>query len=158
MGMRPGWLVCLLMLAPLPPQAQTGAPWGGARDAPIRYAPARVLYDVDKGGIAALNNILDRVSLLNKLYEADPFESSIVVVVHGDAIPLFGIRDHAKYRDVMQRAQSLTQSGMIEFRLCRAAAGVLGYRPADIHGFVRMVPMADAEIVRLQNEGYAYMR
>jgi len=55
-----------------------------------------VLHDVDKGGTAALSNILDRVSYLNKLYEADPFGSSIVVVVHGDAIPLFGIRDFAK--------------------------------------------------------------
>lgn len=32
------------------------------------------------------------------------------------------------------------------------------YRPSDVHGFVQMVPMADAEIVRLQKEGYAYMR
>ena len=158
MGMRPRWLVCLLLLAPLPPQAQTSAPWGGARDTPVRYAPARVVYDIDKGGVAALANILDRVSHLNTLYGADPFESSIVVVVHGDAIPLFGIRDFAKHRELMRRAQSLTQSGMIEFRLCRAAAGMLGYRPADIHGFVQMVPMADAEIVRLQKAGYAYMR
>ena len=31
--------------------------------------------------------------------------------------------------------------------------------PEDIHGFVKLVPMADAEIVRLQREdGYAYMR
>lgn len=158
MRARSAWLACLLLLTPLPPQAQTNAPWGGARDTPVRYAPARVLYDVDQGGVAALANILDRVSYLNTLYAADPFESSIVVVVHGDAIPLFGIRDFAKYRELMQRAQSLTQSGMIEFRLCRAAAGVLGYRPADIHGFVQMVPMADAEIVRLQKAGYAYMR
>ncbi|MCZ7560805.1 MAG: DsrE family protein [Burkholderiaceae bacterium] len=157
-GRRPGWLVCLLLLAPLPPQAQTNAPWGGAQEVPARYAPARVLYDVDNGGAEALGNILDRVSYLNKLYEADPFESAIVVVVHGDAIPLFGIRDFPKYRALMQRAQSLTRSGNIEFRLCRAAAGVLGYAPSDIHGFVRMVPMADAEIVRLQREGYAYMR
>jgi len=157
-GRRPGWLVCLLLLVPLPPHAQTDAPWGGARDLPTRYAPAKVLYDVDKGGVEALGNILDRVSYLNKLYEADPFESSIVVVVHGDAIPLFGIRDHAKYRTLMQRAQSLTQSGNIEFRLCRAAAGALGYAPSDIHGFVQVVPMADAEIVRLQRDGYAYMR
>jgi len=27
-----------------------------------------------------------------------------------------------------------------------------------IHGLVTLVPMADAEIVRLQQEGYAYMR
>jgi hypothetical protein len=43
--------------------------------------------------------------------------------------------------------------------MCRAAAQLQGFKPADIHGFVRMVPMADAEIVRLQQEeDFAYMR
>ncbi|MBE0549399.1 MAG: DsrE family protein [Rubrivivax sp.] len=155
---RRSWLLWLLVLASPPPQAQTNAPWGGARETAVRYAPARVLYDIDRGGAAALGNILDRISLLDKLYAADPFEASIVVVIHGDAIPLFGTRDFAQYRDLMVRAQSLTHAGTIEFRMCRAAAGVRGYRPADIHGFVQMVPMADAEIVRLQKQGYAYMR
>jgi len=32
-------------------------------------------------------------------------------------------------------------------------------KPEDIHGFVKMVPMADAERISLQQEnGYAYMR
>lgn len=138
--------------------ADTTVPWGRAEVLSIDYAPAKVLYDVDKGGVADIKNLLDRVSYLNTLYAADPFESSIVVVIHGEAIPFFAIRDIEKYRELMARAQSLTQSGMIEFRMCRAAAGILGYRPVDIHGFVKMVPMADAEIVRLQREGYAYMR
>jgi hypothetical protein len=43
--------------------------------------------------------------------------------------------------------------------MCILAARAHGYAPEDIHGFVRMVPMADAEIVQLQREqGYAYMR
>lgn len=78
----------LARLAALALLAQTDAPWGGARDAQVRYPPAKVVYDVDKG----------------------------------------------------------------------AAAAMCGDRPADIHGFVEMVPMADAEIVRLRNDGYAYMR
>jgi intracellular sulfur oxidation DsrE/DsrF family protein len=32
------------------------------------------------------------------------------------------------------------------------------YAPKDIHGFVSMVPMGDAEIIRLQQQGYGYMR
>lgn len=138
--------------------AETEVPWGRAEVLTIQYAPSKVLYDVDKGGMGDIKNLLDRVSYLNTLYAADPFESSIVIVIHGEAIPFFAVRDIEKYRELMARAQSLTQSGMIEFRMCRAAAAILGYRPADIHGFVKMVPMADAEIVRLQKEGYAYMR
>jgi intracellular sulfur oxidation DsrE/DsrF family protein len=152
------WLAAMMLVASPAASAETAVPWGRAEVLAIQYAPAKVLYDVDKGGMGDIKNLLDRVSYLNTLYAADPFESSIVIVIHGEAIPFFAVRDIEKYRELMARAQSLTQSGMIEFRMCRAAAAILGYRPADIHGFVKMVPMADAEIVRLQKEGYAYMR
>jgi len=148
----------LLLLAPIAVAARPTAPWGSADEIERNYAPAKAVYDVDAHDAAALARVLDRVSYLNKIYEANPFESSIVVVVHGDAIPLFGIRNLDRYRDVMERAQSLAQSGPIEFRVCRADAAMRGYTASDIHGFARMVPMADAEIVRLQGEGYAYMR
>ena len=49
--------------------------------------------------------------------------------------------------------------GTIEIRMCEIAARGHGFDPEDIHGFVQIIPMADAEIVRLQQEeGYAYMQ
>ncbi len=43
--------------------------------------------------------------------------------------------------------------------MCKIAAEGQGFEPKDIHGFVEMVPMGDAEIIRLQYEdGYAYMQ
>ncbi|MCO5099363.1 MAG: DsrE family protein [Burkholderiaceae bacterium] len=147
-----------LLLVPITAAARTTAPWGGARELERSYLPSKAVYDVDTGEAAAFERVLDRVSYLNKVYEANPFESSIVIVVHGEAIELFGIRGFDRHRRLMERAHSLTQSGPIEFRICRADAAMRGYRPADLHGFARMVPMADAEIVRLQNEGYAYLR
>ena len=87
------------------------------------------------------------------------FDASIVMVLHGDEIPFFAVKNSAKYHDLMQRAQSLTVGGIIEFRMCKVAAKGHGFVPEDINGFVKVVPMADAEIVRLQQEeGYAYMR
>ena len=38
-------------------------------------------------------------------------------------------------------------------------ANARDFDPEDIHGFVRMVAMADAEIIRLQQEeGYVFMQ
>lgn len=139
--------------------AQQAAPWGKGKAEIYDYAPQKVLYDVSARGTEDFSSVLDRVSYLNNLYGADPFEASIVVVLHGDEIPLFAIKNHDKYHQLMQRAQSLTVAGPIEFRMCRVAAKAHGYDPGDIHGFVKLVPMADAEIVKLQREGgYAYMR
>ena len=81
-----------------------------------------------------------------------------MLVLHGDEIPFFAIDNYADYRELMERARSLTLAGPVEFRMCRVAAKGHGLEPKDIHGFVRVVPMADAEIVRLQQEeGYVYM-
>lgn len=156
-----GLLALVLALpAVTPPASADGAgPWGRAALEAIDYAPQKVVYDVAVRDREALEGVLDRVSFLNNIYEADPFAASIVVVLHGDEIPLFAIRHHAKNRELMTRAQSLTRAGPIEFRMCVVAARAHGYKPEDIHGFVKMVPMADAELVRLQREeGYAYMR
>ncbi|VAW61165.1 hypothetical protein MNBD_GAMMA08-3155 [hydrothermal vent metagenome] len=133
--------------------------WGHATPATTKYKPQKILYDLSSGDENYFDNILDRVSYLFKLYNSDVFESSIVVIVHGDAIPFFAIDKFTQFKQRMIRAQSLTVGSTIEFRMCEAAAKVLNYAPKDIHGFVKMVPMADAEIVRLQNEeGYAYMQ
>jgi len=152
--------ILLLAFSGMPALVMAGdaAPWGGATTMDIDYAPQQVLYDLDQGNPEALANILDRVGYLYQVTGSDPLETSIVVVIHGDTIPLFAIENGKAYRELMSRAQSLTTGNPVEFRMCQAAARMMDYQPKDIHGFVKMVPMADAEIVRLQQEGYAYMR
>lgn len=153
-------LLAVLVAAVPAAGAQEGqAPWGRAAPADASYAPQKVVYDVAVGGAPGLTGVLDRVSYLNNVYHADPFESSIVVVLHGDEIPLFAVEHLDEHRALMERARSLTVAGPIEFRMCQVAARGHGYDPGDIHGFVTMVPMADAELIRLQREeGYAYMQ
>jgi uncharacterized protein len=137
----------------------TGSPWGRAKSVHHQYKPQKVLYDLTAADSEKLNNVLDRVSYLFKLYGSEMFESSIVIVIHGDSIPFFVIDKYPQFKKIMQRANSLTVGTTIEFRMCQASAKVMHYEAKDIHGFVTMVPMADAEIVRLQKEeGYAYMQ
>lgn len=142
----------------LPAFANTNAPWGSAREVDQQYAKQKVVYDTAVTTVKGLTSVLDRASFLSNLNGADPFDNKIVIVLHGDEIPFFGIKNYAKYKALMTRAQSLTVGGIIEFRMCRVAAKGRGYEAKDIHGFVTMVPMGDAEIVRLQQEGYGYMR
>jgi intracellular sulfur oxidation DsrE/DsrF family protein len=135
------------------------APWGDARESHRTYQPHKVLYDLTSGDEKEVLNILDRVSYLNALYGNDPFDSSIVVILHGQSIPLFAKSAFDKYQNTITRAYNLTVGTTIEFRMCQASAKLQGFKPSDIHGFVKMVPMADAEIIKLQTEeGYAYMQ
>jgi len=138
--------------------AESPAPWGQAKSVEKTYSKQKVVYDVSVKTAAQLENVLDRASHLSVLNDADPFDSKIVIVLHGDEIGFFAIGNFAKYRDLMTRAQSLTVGGTIDIRMCRIAARRRGFDARDIHGFVTMVPMADAEIVDLQKQGFAYMQ
>jgi len=135
------------------------SPWGDAKEASDTYKPQKVVYDLTSGNENKIINILDRASYLNKLYNNNPFDTSIVIVIHGQAIPFFTKAQFKKYKNTITRAQNLTYGSKIEYRMCQASAKLQGFSPADIHGFVKMVPMADAEIIKLQNEeDYAYIR
>jgi intracellular sulfur oxidation DsrE/DsrF family protein len=127
----------------------------GAAAEPAAYTPSKVVYDVSSSDPKALQHILDRVSMLQNLYGSDPFEASIVIVLHEGAIPRFSKRGDVKLRD---RARSLALGEIIRFRLCAASAKMQGYGAKDFDEFVAVVPMADAEIVKLQQAGYAYLR
>jgi intracellular sulfur oxidation DsrE/DsrF family protein len=142
-----------------PTLAADAAPWGRASVIEQVYSGQKVVFDTTSGTTAGLSSVLDRASLVSVLNGADPLDNKIVVVLHGGAIPFFAIRNYGKHKDLMHRAQSLSVGEVVEYRMCRAAARLQGLEPKDIHGFVKMVPMADAEIVRLQQEeGFAYMQ
>ena len=134
-------------------------PWGQSKTAHITYKPQKVVYDVTTGNLKAVAHVLNRASHLSKITGADPFEQSIVLVLHGASIKLFATKNTEKYETMLNRAQSLVESEVISIRMCELSAEGQGFFPKDIHGFVKMVPMGDAEIIRLQHEeGHAYMR
>ena len=131
--------------------------WVAAWASGPAYAPSRVVYDVSVGESEALHAILDRISMLQKVYDYDPFEASIVVVVHEEAIPLFS-NTARQDPGLVNRSGGLVMGEIIQFRLCRASARQQGLDDSDFPNFIHVIPMADAEIVHLQNTGYAYLR
>jgi len=135
------------------------SPWGGANLTHTAYKPQKVVYDVHVKTIAKVESVLDRASHLSIITGADPFDQSIVLVLHGPELNFFAIKNYSKYKELMHRAQSLVESEALKIKMCKIAAEGQGYYSKDIHGFVEMVPMGDAEIVRLQyEENHAYMQ
>ena len=95
----PVFVLLILQLAIA--QAEERAPWGRASLEDIDYAPHKVVYDVSTADVETFSRVLDRVSYLNNLYDADPFQASIVLVLHGDEIPFFAIANFPKYQELM---------------------------------------------------------
>jgi intracellular sulfur oxidation DsrE/DsrF family protein len=139
--------------------ADNSTPWGGADVTPTEYKPQKVVYDVHVKTVKQVKSVLDRASHLSKITGADPFDQSIVLVLHGPELNFFAIKNYSKHKELMHRAQSLVESEALKIKMCKIAAEGQGYQPKDIHGFVEMVPMGDAEIIRLQyEENHAYMQ
>ena len=150
--------ICLFASQVLHAEEST-LPWGSASEINQLYSKQKVVFDTTYGSVDQLTSILDRASYMSQLNGADPFDTKIVIMIHGEAIPFFTSRNFARYKDLMVRAHSLSLGNVVEFRMCKASARLQGFKPKDIQGFIKMVPMADAEIVRLQQEeGFAYMR
>lgn len=149
-----------LLLALCPVLSLAGeAPWGRAAEITPAYQGQKVVFDVTADKLAGLNRVLDRVGYLSQMNGDDPLAVRIVLVIHDDAIPFFARKNYSRYQTLMQRAYSASLGNIIEFRMCKAAARLRGLQSSDIHGFITMVPMAEAEIARLQREeGFAYMR
>lgn len=138
--------------------AQT-APWGSAQAQKTTYAPQKVVYDVSVSTPEEFDVILDRLSGLSVEYGADPFDASIIAVLHGPEMHFLDSREFHNHEELVRRAQSLTVGGVIELRMCQRAARNRGIESEHVHGFIQMVTMADAEIARLQQEeGYAYTK
>jgi len=120
------------------------------------YAPAKVVYDLTGESPEVITQVLDRVSLLQNLYHNNSFDASIVVIIHEAAIPFFTTGE--RHKALRQRAKDLAMGEVIQFRLCLASAKMQGFTPKDFDRWVQLVPMADAEIIKLQHAGYAYIK
>jgi len=152
-------ILSLVFCGSVSAQPDLNAPWGHAETLKIDYPAHKVIYDLTTGDSTELDFTLNRISYLNRLYGSDPFDSSIIVIIHEKALPHFAIENYKENEELMKRAKNLTVGTTIEFRMCQVSAAFKGYAPKDIHGFVKMIPMADAEIIRLQlEEGYAYIK
>lgn len=153
------WLLLALCIINTPASADNSSLWNSANITETEYKPQKVVYDVHVKTAEAVESVLDRASHLSSITGADPFDQSIVLVLHGPELSFFTIENYTKHKALMHRAQSLVESDVLTIKMCKIAAKSQGYSPEDIHGFIEMIPMGDAEIIRLQHEeGHAYMQ
>ena len=64
----------------------------------------------------------------------------------------------AEYKNIVDRAKSLTVGGIIKIMMSKLALNVRGLSSDDIPKFIKIVPFGDAEIARLQTKDrHAYI-
>ena len=59
-----------------------------------------MVYDVNVNTIKAIESVLDRASYLSKSTGSDPFEQSIVLVLHEPEINFFALKSYDKHTNI----------------------------------------------------------
>ena len=147
-----------------------GAEQAQAVDSPYGSAKSSAYADIDsikqlkvvwdfnftdpKAVGGAFNNVAALMRATSEFgpHELDPVK--VVIVSHGPELVVFDKRNYAKYKDIVDRAASLSKQG-VKFEMCSNAARALGVAPENVHGFLTVVPAGPYALAYWQAKGYS---
>jgi intracellular sulfur oxidation DsrE/DsrF family protein len=142
--------------------AQTAAaPYGSAKFAAYPdvadLKQLRAVWDfnfVDPKAVGFVFNYVN--AFIRAVSEHGPHEidaHKVVIVSHGPEVVVFARKNYEKYKEIVDRAASLTKQG-VRIEICGLAARFQGFAPEDLHGFVNVVPAAPYALAYWQAKGY----
>ncbi len=81
-------------------------------------------------------------------------ETDVRIVVNSSAVKLLR---KAVSADYAQQAEALAQKG-VRFMVCNNALSMFGINRTELLDFCEVVPAGIVELIRLQHEGFAYVK
>ncbi len=114
----------------------------------------KVVYQFNKADPAYQKAVLFSVGAMVRKYGDN---IRIVVVAIGPGIHI--LAKHPKRpvpQEIRERVSSLAQYG-VEFHACGNTMKSLGWTEKDLHPFVKRVEVGAADLMELQQQGYAYI-
>jgi hypothetical protein len=81
-------------------------------------------------------------------------EYSLAIVSHGPEALIFSKKNYEKYKNVVDRLNSMTKSYNLKIYVCRNTIRALGLKEEDLQPFITIVPAGVVELAKLQEEGY----
>ena len=131
-----------------------GAKAAGEMRFPGDPAAHKVVYQFNKSEADYQEHVLFSVGALLRAY---PDNVDIVVVAFGSGIHILGKRPQRSVSELTrQRVSSLAQYG-VQFHACGNTMKSLKWTEADLLPFARRVEVGAADLMELQEQGYAYI-
>ena len=117
--------------------------------------PHRVVYQCSEPGPDAYSHLLFSVSQLKQKHGDD---IEIVVSCLGPGIHLLAKNPQREVPPgALDKMEYLSLAG-VEFHACGNTMDALGWKAADMHEFVTVVPIGAEDLMLLQEQGYAYLK
>ena len=115
----------------------------------------RVVVDIAGGANPTWSTTLDELSVLQQELATEGLE--IHVLVHSHAWPLVAWNQRSSSSEIHLQAEALARLG-VRFVLCENTMHGANLRKRDLLPFVKTVPSAIGELVKKQDDGWAYVR
>ncbi len=115
----------------------------------------KIVYQLNQADPHYQEDVLNSVSALLSKYVDD---IQIAVAVWGPAIHLLAKNPKRPVAKLLQdRTRSMAEFYGVRFIACNNTLRSLGWSDKDLHDFVQIEEFGAATIMRLQQEGYAYL-
>ena len=93
-------------------------------------------------------------ALEDSLAANEPQADPVIIVLHGpEALP-FIRHNYLAHQSIVDRAAKLRAFNRVELRMCETWMRMNGFDEDDLLPFVDTVPLAPAEVERLERDGY----
>ena len=118
-------------------------------------AAHRVVYQCSEPGPDAYSHLLYSVDQLKQKHGEN---IDIVVTCLGPGIHLLAKKPQREVPPgALDKLEYLSLAG-VEFHACGNTMDALGWKAADMHEFVTIVPIGAEDLVLLQEKGFAYLK
>lgn len=114
----------------------------------------KIVYQFNKADPGYQDHVIFSIGAVLRKYGDDV---KIVVVAFAEGIHILGKKPGREVKEeVRQRVSSLAQYG-VEFHACGNTMKSLGWTEADLLPFAQYVEVGAADLMELQEQGYAYI-
>lgn len=127
---------------------------GSEQAFPGVFAHHHIAYQFNKADPAYQQDVTFSVGAMLRRYQDDV---KIVVVCFGPGIHVLAKKPlRPVAQNIRERVSSLNQYG-VQFHACQNTMKSLKWTKADLVDFAEVVPVGAADLMELQEKGYAYM-
>lgn len=116
-----------------------------------------LLADISLHSVEELERLFERVEQVLERPRSEGEQPLLSLVLHGQEVEFFALKNYGKYKDVVDRAAKLAALGAVDISICQQQMKNYGIAPDEVPSFLRQVPYGPDEVQRLVDEGFVYM-
>jgi len=125
--------------------------------APQQQPARNLMADISLHSVEELQLLFGRVEQLLERPLSDGEQPLVSLVLHGQEVEFFALKNYGKYKDVVDRAAKLAALGAVDISICQTQMKHFGIESDGVPSFLRQVPYGPDEVQRLEDEGFVYM-